>query len=182
MSDSASDSDAPGRHFRSRVPEGDNRERHVCDECGFIHYVNPKLVVGSVCTWQERILLCRRAIDPRRGFWTLPAGFLEERETTEEGARREALEEANVIIEIHALLAVYEIPRISQVQLFYCASLVDGVFSPGPESLETALFGWDEIPWDELAFPTVRWALEHHRQVRDVTSFPPFRRISVTPL
>jgi ADP-ribose pyrophosphatase YjhB (NUDIX family) len=117
-----------------QIPEGDNRERKVCPECGFIDYENPKVVVGSVVTSGERILLCRRAIEPRKGYWTIPAGYLELHESTEDGARREAQEEATATIEIDGVLAVYTIPRISQVQLIYRAHLVSDV-APGPESL-----------------------------------------------
>ena len=145
------------------IPEGDNRLRKTCPECGFIEYENPKIVVGSVVTAGERILLCRRAINPRKGFWTLPAGYLELHETTEAGARREAEEEAGAKIEIDGVLAVYSIPRISQVQIIFRARLASG-FAAGPESLEVALFGWDEIPWDDLAFPSVHWALRHFRE------------------
>lgn len=147
-----------------KVPDGDTRERKVCAECGFIAYENPKIVVGAVCRWEERILLCRRAIEPRAGFWTLPAGYLELNEATPEGAAREAWEEACARIAIEGLLAVYDIPRLSQVQLIYRAELVSPEIAPGPESLEVRLFAWDEIPWQELAFPSVTWALEqyHH--------------------
>jgi ADP-ribose pyrophosphatase YjhB (NUDIX family) len=144
------------------IPEGDNRPRLVCAECGYIAYENPKIVVGSVTRWGDRLLLCRRAIEPRRGFWTLPAGYLELHEDSGAGARREALEEACARIEIEGLLAVYDIPRISQVQLIYRARLLDEEVAAGPESLEVRLFAWDEIPWDDLAFPSVRWALEHY--------------------
>jgi ADP-ribose pyrophosphatase YjhB (NUDIX family) len=145
------------------IPEGDNRERMVCPDCGFINYENPKIVVGAVCLWQERFLLCRRAINPRRGYWTLPAGYLELNEGTAAGAMREAWEEAQARIVIDGLLAIYDIPRISQVQLIYRAHLDAPDFAAGPESLEVQLFGWDEIPWDDLAFPSVRWALNHYR-------------------
>ena len=145
------------------IPEGDNRERMVCPDCGFINYENPKIVVGSVVLWQERILLCRRAINPRRGYWTMPAGYLELNESTSAGAIREAWEEAQARIAIDGLLAVYDIPRISQVQIIYRAHLDAPDFAAGPESLEVKLFGWEEIPWADLAFPSVRWALEHYR-------------------
>jgi ADP-ribose pyrophosphatase YjhB (NUDIX family) len=145
------------------IPEGDNRERMVCPDCGFINYENPKIVVGAVCLWQERILLCRRAINPRRGFWTLPAGFLELHESTPAGAIRETWEEAQAKIVIDGLLAIYDIPRISQVQIIYRAHLEAAEFAAGPESLEVKLFAWDEIPWEEIAFPSVRWALDHYR-------------------
>ncbi len=151
-------------HFQRKVPDGDNRERLVCGDCGFIAYSNPKIVVGSVVEAGDgRILLCRRAIEPRSGFWTLPAGYMEERETTEAGAAREAEEEAGAIIAIDGLLAVYNIPRISQVQLIYRARLATPEFAAGPESLEVRLFAWDDIPWDDLAFPSVRWALDAWR-------------------
>jgi len=158
-------------HFSRLVPAGDNRERLVCNSCGFVSYENPKVVVGSVCTWGDRILLCKRAIMPRRGYWTLPAGYLEAREATTVGAAREAYEEAFARIEIDALLAVYNIPRISQVQVIYRARLLGDDVSAGPESEAVGLFTWDEIPWDDLAFPSVRWALHHFREVRGETEF-----------
>lgn len=160
--------------FGRRVPDGDNRERLVCGDCGFVNYENPKIVVGSVIVWQDRILLARRSINPRKGYWTLPAGFMEMHETTEEGARREALEEACATIEIDALLALYNIPRIGQVQMMYRARLLTGEFAAGEESLEVALFDWERIPWDQLAFPSVVWALRHWREVRDLERFVPF--------
>ena len=156
------------------MPAGDNRERLVCDDCGFVSYENPKIVVGAVVEWQGRILMARRAIHPRKGYWTLPAGFMEMHETTAEGAAREAMEEACARIEIDALLAVYDIPRIGQVQMMYRARLLEERFAPGDESLEVALFAWDDIPWDSLAFPSVLWALRHWREVRDLARFAPF--------
>ena len=160
--------------FERRVPDGDNVERDVCSTCGYIHYVNPKIVVGAVCSWHGRILLCRRAIEPRLGFWTIPAGYLEERETPADGARREALEEAEAEISIDRLLAVYSVPRISQVQLIFRATLTQEKFGVGTESLETRLFAWEEIPWTELAFPSVYWALNHNREVIGRSDFAPF--------
>jgi len=145
------------------VPEGDTRERIVCPDCGFIAYENPKVVVGAVVVSEDRFLLFRRAIEPRRGYWTLPAGYLEVNESTMDGATREAFEEACARIAIDGLLAVYDIPRISQVQVIYRARLAEPGFEPGPESLEVRLFAWDEIPWDNLAFPSVRWSLQHFR-------------------
>jgi ADP-ribose pyrophosphatase YjhB (NUDIX family) len=163
---SAPDSDrGPGPSVRG-VPEGDNRERMICADCGFVLYDNPKIVVGSVARWGERILMCRRSINPRRGYWTLPAGYLELNESTSAGAEREAWEEAQAKIAIEGLLAIYDIPRISQVQLIYRARLISDRVAAGPESLEVALFGWDEIPWEEIAFPSVRWALQHEREAR----------------
>ena len=156
------------------IPEGDDRLRDVCTACGYVHYVNPKIVVGAVVTWKGKYLLCKRAIEPRIGYWTMPAGYMEERETTEEGAKREALEEANAHIRIDNLLAIYNIPRISQVQMIYRAEMVNPTFSPGEESLEVELYDWDEIPWDDLAFPSVLWALTQHREVGERTDFAPF--------
>jgi ADP-ribose pyrophosphatase YjhB (NUDIX family) len=152
--------DSRGPRIRE-IPAGEDRERLVCPDCGFIAYENPKIVVGSVCRWDERILLCRRAIEPRIGFWTLPAGYLELHESTQAGAIREAFEEATARIAIDGLLAVYDVPHISQVQLMYRAHLLSPDITPGIESLEVGLFAWDEIPWTELAFPSVEWALHH---------------------
>ncbi len=166
-------STSPGS-FTRRTPAGDNRERLVCDECEYVVYENPKIVVGTVCTWDQRILLCRRAIEPRKGYWTIPAGFMELNESSEEGACRESWEEARARLEIDCLLAVYSIPRISQVQIIYRARLVDDQVGPGPESLEVRLFPWDEIPWDELAFPSVHWSLRQFHETRDRAQFPAF--------
>jgi ADP-ribose pyrophosphatase YjhB (NUDIX family) len=147
-------------------PAGDDRERAVCGQCGVIHYENPKVVVGAVCTLEDRVLLCRRAIAPRKGFWTIPAGYMELGETAEEGAAREALEEACARIEIEGLIAVYSVKRIDQVQLLYGARLVRPEIAAGPESAEVALVRWDEIPWGELAFPTVGWVLRRAGELR----------------
>lgn len=166
-----------GKNFQKRVPEGDNRERLVCDDCGWINYTNPKLIVGAVCTWEDKILLCRRAIAPRIGYWTMPAGFMEEGETAEEGAAREAVEEAQAQIEIDALLGVYSVPRISQVHLIFRARLTTPDVAPGPESTDVELMTWDKIPWNDLAFPSVHWALEDFKKVEGLGTFQPF----VTP-
>ncbi len=163
----------PAGPFVQKIPQGDTRPRLVCDTCGFVRYENPKIVVGSVVAYEDRILLCRRAIDPRSGFWTLPAGYLEVNETALEGAAREALEEAGARIEIDRLLAVYSIPRISQVQLIYRARLLAPEIAPGPESAEVGLFRWEEIPWLEIAFPSARWALGHFREVVGLADFAP---------
>jgi len=160
----------PGPSVRA-VPEGDTQERLICPDCGFIQYDNPKIVVGAVVRWQNRVLLCRRAIMPRKGYWTLPAGYLELHESATDGARREAWEEARARIAIDSLLAVYNIPRISQVQLIFRAVLESPDVSAGPESEEVGLFRWDEIPWADLAFPSVRWALSHWREVGDAAEF-----------
>lgn len=157
--------------FVRRQPDGDDRLRLVCADCGYIAYENPKIVVGSVCTWEGRILLCRRGIEPRRGFWTLPAGFLEQHETTADGAKREAWEEACATIELDGVLAVYSIPRLSQVQVMYRGRLLSPAIEAGPESVEVGLFAWKAIPWDEIAFPSVRWALAHFREVEGQAKF-----------
>ncbi len=164
----------PHPGFVERVPEGDDHIRKVCEDCGFIDYENPKVVVGSVACWEDRILLCRRAIDPRKGFWTLPAGYLEQNETAGGGALREAWEEAHARIEIDQLLAVYSVPRISQIQLIFRARLLSPEVKPGSETLELDLFTWENIPWDDIAFPSVHWALGHYRQSRGQTAFAPF--------
>jgi len=162
--------------FTRRTPEQDDRQRLVCERCGFVDYENPKIVVGSVATWEDRVLLCRRAINPRDGYWTLPAGYLELNESPEKGALREAWEEARARLEIDQLLATYAITRISQVQLIYRARLVTPEIAAGPESREVGLFTWDQIPWEELAFPSVHWALEHFRQTADQAVFAPLVR------
>lgn len=160
--------------FERRTPHGDTNERDVCSVCGHIHYVNPKIVTSAVCSLDGRILLCRRAIEPRRGFWAMPGGYLEAGETAQAGAVREAWEEARARISIERLLAVYDLTHAGQVQLIYRGALLDGAFAPGEESLETALFSWEEIPWSDLAFPTVKWALTHARAVEGRNDFAPF--------
>ena len=155
----------------STIPDGEDRERLTCPDCGFILYENPKVVVGSVAHWDGRILLCRRAIQPRKGFWTLPAGYLELNETAEAGAQREAWEEARARLALDGVLSVFNIPRLSQVQIIYRARLLSAEVSPGPESQEVRLFTWDELPWPELAFPSVRWALACDREVGDAKVF-----------
>lgn len=160
--------------FEETVPPGDDRVRAVCAHCSFIDYRNPKIVVGSVASWGDKILLCRRAIDPRKGFWTLPAGFLEIGESVEEGAIREAHEEARARLEIDRVLAVYSVPRIAQVQIMFRARLLSPDVAAGPESAEVALFGWAEIPWPEIAFPTVGWALRQFHESRGLAEFAPY--------
>jgi len=151
--------------FTTRIPPDDSHARAVCDTCGFVAYDNPKIVVGSVVSHGGKVLLCRRAIEPRRGFWTIPAGYMEHGETVEEGARREAFEEAGAHIQIDGTLALYSISRIGQVQVIFRAGFADGpVFTPGVESLDVQLFAWDDIPWGDLAFPSVHWSLHAWRQ------------------
>ncbi len=145
-----------------RIPADDNRERAVCPGCGEIHYVNPINVVGTVPVWEDRILLCRRNIEPRKGLWTLPAGFQEMGESTADGARRETDEEAGARIELQELFTVLNVVRAGQLHLFYRARLLDTRFDPGPETIEAQLFSEFEIPWDQIAFRTVRTTLEHY--------------------
>lgn len=160
--------------FRKRVPDGDSLERNICGHCGFVDYQNPKIVVGAVVRHEDRILMCRRAIEPRSGFWTIPAGYLELNETPEAGAAREAMEEACAKIRIEGLLAIYSVPRISQVQLIYRATLAESSIAAGPESLEVALRRWDEIPYDAIAFPTVHWMLAAEKAVQEGKGGAPF--------
>ncbi len=173
---------SPRGPVHREIPEGDELERLVCRDCGFVHYVNPKVVTGAVVVWRpagtafadEKVLLCRRAIPPREGYWTIPAGYLELEESTEAGAIREAHEEARAAIEIDRLLAIYNVTRISQVQTIYRAMLTSPDIEAGIESLEVGLFDWDAVPWDDLAFPTVRWALRQYLQTREQPAFAPF--------
>ena len=144
------------------VPQGDNRERAVCGACGEIHYENPINVVGTVPVWGEQVLLCRRNIEPRYGLWTLPAGFLELGESTAEGALRETVEEAGARIELEGLYTVLNVARVGQLHLFYRARMLDTTLAPGPETIEARLFAEAEVPWDQLAFRTVRQTLEHY--------------------
>jgi ADP-ribose pyrophosphatase YjhB (NUDIX family) len=156
-----------------RIPEGDSLVRAVCDACGIVHYENPKIVVGCLPAYGERILMCKRAIEPRYGLWTLPAGFMENDESAAEGASREALEEANAKVEIEDLYTVYSIPHISQVYMMFRAKLLDPDVSPGIESLEVKLVTEAEIPWGELAFAMVRRTLEHYLEDRKRGVFVP---------
>jgi ADP-ribose pyrophosphatase YjhB (NUDIX family) len=155
-----------GSPVSRRIPPGDSLPRHVCDACGAVHYQNPKMVVGCIPEWEDRILMCRRAIEPRLGFWTLPAGFMENGETTAQGAMREALEEAGARVEIHSLYALFNLPHIDQVYLLFRARLLDLDVTPGTESLEVRLFAESEIPWDDLAFRTIRATLRHYYEDR----------------
>ena len=150
-----------GTEVAYRMPADDNRERAVCPACGEIHYENPLNVVGTVPVWQEQVLLCRRNIEPRYGLWTLPAGFMELGETTSEGAARETVEEAGAKIEMGELFTMLDVVRVGQVHLVYRARMLDTTLDPGPETIEARLFREDEVPWDELAFRTVRETLQH---------------------
>ena len=154
----------PTNTMRYKIPENDDRERLVCEDCGYIAYENPKIVVGAVCAYKNLILLCKRAIEPRTGYWTMPAGYMELGENLHDGAKREAYEEAGVDLDISSILAIYSLPHINQVQIFYKASLEGDYLNPGPESLEARFFEWDDIPWDNLAFPTVKLALQAYKR------------------
>ena len=148
------------------IPPGDHLPRFVCEACGSIHYQNPKLVTGCVAEWQGRLLLCKRAIEPRKGFWTLPAGFMENGETTEQAAMRETAEEALAEAVDLVPFAIVNVPHVDQVHLMFRARLKDGRHAPGTESLETALVGEQAIPWDSIAFPSVRFTLERYLEDR----------------
>jgi ADP-ribose pyrophosphatase YjhB (NUDIX family) len=150
---------ACGGEARYSIPPDDNRERATCTVCGTVHYENPLNVVGTVPVWNDKVLLCLRNIEPRKGYWTLPAGFMELGETTAEGALRETVEEAGARIDLQGLFTLLNVVRVGQVHLFYRAALRDTDFAPGPETIEARLFREDEIPWDDLAFRTVRETL-----------------------
>lgn len=148
------------------IPEDDNRQRYVCQSCGEIHYQNPKIVAGCIPVWEDQILLCKRAIEPRLGYWTLPAGFMELGETTVEAGMRETFEEANARVDVDDLFAVFSLPYVGQVYMMFRARLLDLDYSPGIESLEVALYKEEDIPWDELAFTTIRATLKLYFQDR----------------
>lgn len=147
-------------NFARVLHDGDDRERLTCRDCGYVAYENPKVVVGSVVEVDGGVMLCRRAIEPRSGYWTLPAGYMELGETVEEGARREAREEAGADIALHGILGVFSIARLGQVQVMFRAALATPGYAPGPESLDVRVFRWGDIPWEEIAFPSVRWSLD----------------------
>jgi ADP-ribose pyrophosphatase YjhB (NUDIX family) len=155
-----------GTPVELRVPEGDNLPRYVCPACGVVHYQNPKIVVGCIPEWEDRILLCRRAIEPRHGLWTVPSGFMENAETLVQGAARETLEEANARVEMGSLYAIYNIPHINQVHVLFRARLLDLDFKPGIESLDVQLFEEAEIPWDTLAFRVIHEPLKRYFEER----------------
>ncbi|MFC6670131.1 NUDIX hydrolase [Marinobacterium aestuariivivens] len=161
-----------GNTVSQTIPPGDNRPRHVCDGCGTIHYSNPNIIAGCLPVYGDRVLLCRRAIEPRLGFWTLPAGFMENGESTEQAAARETLEEARAQVRIGDLYTVTSIIHLNQVQMLYLAELDQPEFGPGDESLEVALFSEEQIPWDDLAFQTIRNALRFFFEDRRNDHFP----------
>lgn len=156
-----------------QIPEGDSRPRLVCPECAYIEYRNPKIVNVSVATYEGKFLLCRRGIEPRTGYWTLPGGFMENGETLKEGALREAFEEASAKGAIGPLLAIYQTPNLSNVMMVFHLELQSSKLAPGPESLEVKLFDWKDIPWDELAFPMVEYALKRYDLVKDNPNVQP---------
>jgi ADP-ribose pyrophosphatase YjhB (NUDIX family) len=156
-----------------KVPAGDSLPRHVCEACGAIHYRNPRLVIGTLPVWEDRVLLCRRAIEPRKGCWTLPAGFMENQESLAEAAARETREEASAQVELDALYTMISVPHINQVHVIYRAHLRTLDFAPGDESLEVALFAEADIPWEDIAFRTVAMTLRHYFADRVAGSFGP---------
>ena len=163
---------ACGGSITHQIPQGDNRLRHICNECGVIHYQNPRIIAGTLPIYDNKVLLCRRAIEPRAGFWTLPAGFMENGETSTEAAIRETKEEADADIDIHGLYALFNLPHISQIYLFFKGDLVDGQFGIGDETLESKLFAEEDIPWDFLAFPTITRTLKRYFDDRKAGEFP----------
>ena len=169
---------APVTH---RVPPGDSLPRFVCDSCGTIHYQNPRIIVGCIAEWEDRVLLCKRAIEPRYGLWTVPAGFMENGETTAAGAMRETLEEATARVEIRSLYALYNIPHINQVYMLFRAQLIDTDVSPGAETLETRLVTEEDVPWDQIAFASVRNALKNYFVDRAKGAFP-FHMATIEPI
>jgi ADP-ribose pyrophosphatase YjhB (NUDIX family) len=154
------------------IPAGDDRPRYTCNSCGTIHYQNPRVVVGCIPEWEDKILFCQRAIEPRYGFWTLPAGFLENGETVSEGAKRETYEEAGAVVHQLEPYGLYNICYVNQIYLMFRGGLVDLTFTPGPESLAVRLFTAEEIPWDELAFPVIGKTLTRYLQDRNHCVYP----------
>jgi ADP-ribose pyrophosphatase YjhB (NUDIX family) len=155
-----------GAKVTLRVPPGDSLPRHVCDNCGTIHYRNPLVVVGTIPQWEDRILMCRRAIEPRHGLWTLPAGFMELGETLAQAALRETMEEARARVELGEVFSLLSVPHVDQVHAFYSARLLDRDFAPGEETLEVALFRESEIPWKAIAFRTISTTLRYFYEDR----------------
>jgi ADP-ribose pyrophosphatase YjhB (NUDIX family) len=160
-----------GSKVEQRIPEDDNRQRYVCPSCDTIHYQNPNIVAGTIPTWGNKVLLCKRAIEPRYGYWTLPAGFMENQETTEEAALRETWEEAEAKVKISGLFSVISVPQIDQIHIFFRAELREESYGAGQESLEVKLFEESEIPWDEIAFPTVKRTLKLFFEDRQKNTF-----------
>ncbi len=153
---------ACGAPLVMKIPKGDTLLRFVCERCETVHYENPKIVVGCLPEWEDRILLCKRAIEPRCGLWTFPAGFMEKDETLEEAAARETLEEAEAEVEISQLYAVFSIPHVNQVYLVFRGTMKRAAFGPGTESLEVDLFNREDVPWSKLAFRVIYEILDHY--------------------
>lgn len=177
-----------GSSVSHRIPQGDNRPRFVCDQCDAIHYQNPRIITGCLVEHQNQILLCKRAISPRKGFWTLPAGFMENGETLEESALRETWEEAEARVDNPSLYTVFNLPYINQVYIFYRGTLLNGAFGAGIETLESRLFREEDIPWDSLAFPTIHKVLRFfYNDAKDkvfpvrIESINPFAQNLVEP-
>lgn len=161
-----------GASVTLRIPEGDDRERFVCIACEEIHYINPRVIVGCLPVHAGKVLLCKRAIEPRRNYWTLPAGFMENGETSQQGAARETWEEARARVQNMELYRLFDVPHINQVYFFYRCELVDGVFGVGPESTDSGLFAEADIPWDEIAFPVVKETLREYFEDLPKGEFP----------
>lgn len=161
-----------GQTVSRRIPDADDRERDVCDGCGHVHYENPRIIVCALPAWEDKIMLCKRAIEPRYGLWTLPGGFMELGESTLDAARRETLEEAGARIDVTELYALYHILHIDQVHMFYRARLRDLDFAPGDESLDVQLFAERDVPWNDIAFPAVADTLRHYFRDMPTGQFP----------
>lgn len=160
-----------GGNLILQIPAGDNRQRYVCEQCDSIYYSNPKVVTGCLIEHDDKLLLCKRDIQPRKGLWTLPAGFLEDNETCAEGARRETLEETRADVKIKNLFLIYDIPHISQIYMIYLADLKQTNFGPTPESSEVKLFEKSDIPWDQIAFPVIIKTLDHYYHAKENNKF-----------
>ncbi|MFG6666308.1 NUDIX hydrolase [Halomonas sp. HNIBRBA4712] len=168
-----------GEKVRFAIPEGDDRPRYLCESCGAIHYQNPRIVAGTLPVRGDRVLLCKRAISPRKGYWTLPAGYMENAETTREASARETREEAKAEVELGSLYTLIDLPHINQVYMIFLAELKSD-YAAGEESLEVALFAEEEIPWQELAFPTIERTLAHFFEDRKQGHFP-LHMSTITP-
>lgn len=167
-----------GATLSFKIPPDDDRPRFVCDDCDTVHYINPRVIVGILPTYEGKVLMCKRAIEPRHGFWTLPAGFLENGESSEQGARRETWEEARATVGETTLYSIFDLPHISQIYMFYRAELLTPSFEAGPESLDVKLCDENEVDWDNLAFPVINRALKHYFLDRANEKYP-VRRIEM---
>jgi len=161
-----------GEKLNFIIPVNDDRERFICEDCGHIHYQNPRIIVYTLPIYEDKVLMCKRAIEPRYGLWTLPGGFMENDETTHEGAIRETQEEACAKVELIDIYSLYNLPKINQVHLFFRAILLDLNYAAGAESLEVNLFSEDEIPWKQIAFTPVEETLKHYFNDRTLNVFP----------